>query len=205
MDTKAPPNPDSDATLAELASLGMRAARAVAQMMEIEQEAADVVASWLPEKGREPASLTEAHTAGHGVDMVTEAMQHAVPRIEALTRAFERVSRSVRYTVALTRRIEAGWPRAASDNRQAMVRRQIARGVTEAIRREAVGEAAERLFDSLAERMEDPGLEHDIAVLPVDQIIRRICRDLGLAAATLRSLGDGQPPTPDTGWAVDTS
>ena len=45
MDAKEPPNPDLAAALAELASLGMRAARVVTRLMEIEREAADVVAS----------------------------------------------------------------------------------------------------------------------------------------------------------------
>ena len=50
------------------------------------------------------------------------------------------------------------------------------------IRREADGEAAERLFDELAERLDDSTLEQDILALPVDEIVRRIGRDLKLAA-----------------------
>ena len=48
-----------------------------------------------------------------------------------LTRALERSSRLVRRCVALTKRIEAGWPRGARvDDRAAMVRRQVKRGVS---------------------------------------------------------------------------
>ena len=183
MDATAAPDPDFDATLAELAALGMRAARVVTRMLEIEQAAAEVAASWLPAMGHAAASLGEAVAAGQGVDSVAAAMADAVPRVEVLALALDRVSRSVRRSVALLRRMQAGWPRAASsDDRTAMVRRQVARRVTDMIRNAADGEAAERLFDELAERLGDPAIEHEILALPVEEIVRRISRDLGLAA-----------------------
>jgi hypothetical protein len=189
MDATTAANPDSDAMLAELAALGMRAARVVTRMMEIEQAAAEIAASWLPESGRTEASLGEAIAAGQGVDSVTTAMAAAVPRVEVLALALDRVSRSVRRSLALMRRMQAGWPRAASpDDRAAMVRRQVARGVATLIRREADGEAAERLFDELAERIDDPALDNDILALPVEEIVRRISRDLGLADAHAAAL-----------------
>ena len=203
MDAKETPNPDLAAALAELASLGMRAARVVTRLMEIEREAADVVASWLPAPGGQPASLSEAVASGQDVDAVTAAMAQAVPRAEVLARALDRVSRSVRRTVALIERMKAGWPRAApADDRQAMLRRQVARGVAEVIRRESDGEAAERLFDELAERLDDPGVMAEIGVLPEEEVVRRICRDLGLAVAAIRHIGDASP---QDGWPVDTS
>ncbi len=61
-----------------------------------------------------------------------------------------------------------------------MTRRQVARGVGEAIVRRATGEAAERLFDDLYDRldaMDAEGLDR-----PAEAVIAAICRDLGLEA-----------------------
>jgi hypothetical protein len=213
MDATAAPDADFDAKLAELAGLGMRAARVVTRMMEIEQAASDIAASWLPEMGTTAASLGDAIAAGQAVDTVTAAMAEAVPRVEVLALALDRVSRSVRRSLALLRRMQAGWPAAASpDDRAAMVRRQVARGVGDMIRREADGEAAERLFDELAERLDDCELERHILDRPVDEIVRRIGRDLGLAAGARRlhsRRGQSSPPplldAGATGSAPDTS
>jgi hypothetical protein len=196
-----PPDPTFDAMLGELAALGMRAARVLTRMMEIEQAAAEVAASWLPEMGQTAPSLGEAVAAGQGVDTMAAAMAEAVPRVEVLALALDRVSRSVRRSVALMRRMQAGWP-CAADDRAAMVRRQVARGVAGLIRREAEGEAAERLFDELAERLDDPALEPDILALPVEEIVRRIGCDLGLAAGGLAAdaheASFGTPPRTQT-------
>ena len=190
MDATAAPDPNFDATLTELAALGMRAARVVARMMEIEQAAAEISAIWLPERGHTAASLGEAVAAGQALDTVAAAMAPAVPRVEVLALALDRVSRSVRRSLALMRRMQAGWPRAASpDDRAAMVRRHVARRVADLIRRDTDGEAAERLFDELAERMDDPGLDQDFLALPVEEIVLRISRDLGLATDALAAEG----------------
>ena len=194
MDATAAP----DATLTELAALGLRAARVVTRMMEIEQAAAEIAASWLPTAQTPAASLSEAITAGQDADALALAMTQAVPRVEILALALDRVTRSVRRSIALMRRLQAGWPHAAPDDRGAMVRRQVARAVAETIRGRADGEAAERLFDDLAERMDDPTLQDEILSLPVDQIVRRICRDLGLAAEVL-AVPNPEPPHRDTG------
>jgi hypothetical protein len=60
MDATATPEINVDATLSELAALGMRAARVVTRMMEIEQDAAEIAASGLPERGGTAGSLGEA-------------------------------------------------------------------------------------------------------------------------------------------------
>jgi hypothetical protein len=192
MDAKAFPNPDLDATLGELAALGMRAARVVTRVMEIEQTIVDGVAAWLPQPGHIPASLSEAQAAGLEVDAAAAAMARTVPRIEILARALDRLSRSVRHSIALMRRMQAGWPRAGSydraDDHIAMVRRQVARSVAEVIRREAQGEAAERLFDDLAERLDDPAFADELLVLPPEEVVRRVCRELGLVTAQLQAM-----------------
>ena len=150
--------PTHDAMLAELASLGMRAGRVVVRLIEVEQAAVDVIAAWLPAPGGDTTALADALAEGQAVDAVQAATLVAVPRVEVLARALDRISRSVRRSIALRRRLEAGWLGAGSvDDRAAMVRRQVARSVGEAIRRESDGEAAERLFDELAERMGGTG------------------------------------------------
>ena len=177
-----PPSFDAEATVHDLATLGMRVARAVARLVEIETEVAEIVASDLPARGRWPAGLGEATEAGMALDMAETVLAKAGPRVAELTRAFDRVSRSVRRSVALGKRLQAGWPvRAVGDTRVAMVRRQVSQGVAEAIRQAATGDAAERLFDDLAEQLDDPALDGEIAVLPVEAIVARIRRDLGLA------------------------
>ncbi|WP_158747845.1 hypothetical protein [Acidisphaera sp. L21] len=207
MDTPFAPNPapGPDATLTELAALGLRAARVVTRMMEIEQAAADITASWLPDVTSPATTLDESIATGQGVDAVAEAMAQAVPRVEILARALDRTSRSVRRSIALMRRMQAGWPGAASDNRAAMVRRQVARGVADSIRQHADGEAAERLFDELADRMDDPALRDEILTLPVDQVVRRICRDLAQFRSDMTALmensADGAAAEARGSWA----
>ena len=184
--------PTHDAMLAELASLGMRAGRVVVRLIEVEQAAVDVIAAWLPAPGGDTTALADALAEGQAVDAVQAATLVAVPRVEVLARALDRISRSVRRSIALRRRLEAGWLGAGSvDDRAAMVRRQVARSVGEAIRREIDGEAAERLFDELAERMEEPEVAAESLTLPVEELVRRVCRDLGLA---VDALGEEMPP-----------
>ena len=186
MNSRQPANPAAEGMLNELAALGVRGARVVTRLMEIEQAAAEVVALWLPEPGAEKRSFAGASAAGLAVDAVNEAMAQATARADALARAFDRLSRSVRRSLAMIERMAAGWPRAGSvDDRAAMLRRQVAGDVARVIRRDRDGEAAERLFDELAERLEDPALDRELADLPVDQVVRRICRDLGLAGQAI--------------------
>ena len=180
--------------LIDLAALGMRAARLVVGMMEIEQAAADIAAADLPKAGAIPASVTEATLIGLSLDQVTQLMAGAVPRIERLARVFERASRAVRRSVALKQRIEAGWPRIGrADDRAAMVQRQAARGTAEVIRRTSESDdTAERLFDDLADRLDDPWMEQALLDPPVDDVVRSIRGDLGVVADDLRALGGGE-------------
>ena len=195
MNIASPSQAVPDTMLSELASIGMRAARTVARLMEIEQAAADIVAAGLVAPTPAPVSLEQAVAAGQSVDAVVAAMEQAVPRIEMLARALDRVSRSVRRSLALLRRMEAGWTGAGrSDDRAAMVRRQVARGVADVIHRQCDDEAAERLFDELAERMDGPELTPELDGVAVDELVRRICRDLGLVATALTDSDSGEHP-----------
>ena len=62
------------------------------------------------------------------------------------------------------------------------------------IHRQCDDETAERLFDELAERMDGPELTPELDGLAVDELVRRICRDLGLAATALADLDAGEQP-----------
>jgi hypothetical protein len=66
-----------------------------------------------------------------------------------------------------------------------MARRQIARGVEDAIGREADGERAEQLTEALAERLESLDVENELSERPAEEIIAEICRELGLAKAQM--------------------
>jgi hypothetical protein len=169
--------------LMELVGLGVRIARVAAEAAEAEGRIVAIVAAGLPARVDIAGSLGEAQDSGFAVDTAEAALAQSTPRIATAAQAFERVSRAVRRTAALMQRIECGWPRhAGSDDRRAMARRQIARSVGEVIARQAHGEAAERLFDDLAERLDrlelDGGLEQ-----PVNIVVAEICRDLGLSLA----------------------
>jgi hypothetical protein len=117
-----------------------------------------------------------------------------VARAQAISVAFARVSRSLRLTVLLAERLDRGWAtRGVADDRFAMARRQIARGVEDAIGREADGERAEQLTETLAERLESLDVENELGERPVEEIIGEICRELGLAKAQMTP----RPPSRD--------
>jgi hypothetical protein len=104
-----------------------------------------------------------------------------VARAEAVAAAFTRVSRSVRLTVLMVERLDRGWARPRNaDDRQAVAKRQIARGVAEAIAGQAEGERAAELSGRLRERLDSPDWENEFASRPAEEVIAIICRDLGL-------------------------
>ncbi len=196
MNPEASPNRIHDDVLSELADLGMRMARVVVRLGEAEQAAVDIVTWDMPKAGVQPGSAAEAHAAGASLDGLAAWMAGAVPRVDLLARALERISRSVRRSVALAKRIDAGWPRVRSaDDRPAMIRRQVKQDVSEVIRRVTESDdTAERLFDELYERLEDPGFEQEMFGRPVTEIVRRFCRDLGLAAGDSRAVARDAAP-----------
>lgn len=178
------PRPSADPALRdallELVGLGVRIARVAAEMAEVEGRVVAAVAAGLPASVDDAGSLAETQAAGMAVDAAEQALAQGAPRVASAAQAFDRVSRAVRRTVALVRRLECGWPRRAGpDDRQAMARRQIARELGDRITRHAEGEAAERLFDDLAERLETLELEGGLEQ-PVEAVVAAICRDLGL-------------------------
>ncbi len=105
------------------------------------------------------------------------------PTVQDTAAAFDRISRAVRRTVALARKIaEPLPPRADTGQQRVAARRRILREVADVIQRRAEGVEAEAMHAELSERLDAPDLEDDIDGRPVAEIIADICRDLGLAA-----------------------
>ena len=60
-------------------------------------------------------------------------------------------------------------------------------------------DTAERLFDDLYERLDDPGFEQAVARLPGGGAVRQVCRDLGLATGDGRVGRGASDPAPLAG------
>ena len=165
----------------DLVMLGVRIARVATEVAEADGKIVALLAAELPARIANHESITEAQLAGLSVDAADAALKPATARVAAAGLTFERVSRAVRRTAALMQRIESGWPRrGGSDDRRAMARRQVARSVGEAITRRADGEAAERLFDDLSERLDALELDGSLEDRPAEVIVAAICRELGV-------------------------
>jgi hypothetical protein len=176
------------AALAELVQIGLSVARMVGRVAEAETALAEMASRTRVAEGVSAlaGSLAEAIEADRAAAAATEAREPVVARTEAVAGAFARVSRAIRLTVLLAERLDRGWARGGMpDDRPAMARRQIARGVADVIAREADGERAERLTEALAARLEALDRESGTLDRPTDEIIRDICRDLGLDPARL--------------------
>ena len=193
----SPADPVLRDALVELVGLGMRIARVAADVAEAEGRVVAVVAAGLPESV-DAGSLAEAQAAGRAVDAAGLALAQASPRIGEAARAYDRAARAVRRLAALVQRLDCGWrPRGGADDHPAMVRRQAAREVGERIARRAEGEAAERLFDDLAERLDaledEGGLDR-----PAEAVIAALCRDLELepSASEDSAAPPRAPPSP---------
>jgi hypothetical protein len=111
--------------------------------------------------------------------------------------------------VLLAERLDQGWARRSGaddrrDDRRAMAKRQIARGVADAIADEADGARAERLTEALADRLESLDTLDDIGNRPAEEIIRDICRDLGVdpVRMRLRAGSDETAPVVETSLPV---
>lgn len=98
--------------------------------------------------------------------------------------AIDRISRAIRRTIALARKIaEPLPPRATTSSGQhrTAARRSIIREVEDVIQRTVDGAEAEALHVELSERMDAPELEDEIDHRPVAEVIADFCRDLGIA------------------------
>ena len=106
-----------------------------------------------------------------------------VPAIPDPAPAFERLARTVRRCIAqaqlLSRPVSPDPARERTRAREALIR-----GAEDAICRKArrdPGTDTDTLRAELAERLEDPALEFDLAGRPVADVVEDICRDLGVA------------------------
>jgi hypothetical protein len=98
--------------------------------------------------------------------------------------AFDRISRAVRRTIALARKVAEPIPPAAErhDQHRVAARRRIIREVEDTIQRTTGDADADTLHAELVDRLDGPDLDDDIDQRPIADIIADICRDLGLGA-----------------------
>ena len=124
---------------------------------------------------------------GMGLDIARAV--HAQAQTEAtadtaalapLAGAFDRVSRAVRRTIALARRLDDPAPRPAGKQRAA-ARARILRHVEDAIHRGERPGNHDRLHAELHERLDGPDLDDEIDHRDIPDIVADICRDLGIA------------------------
>ena len=101
-----------------------------------------------------------------------DAKEDADPTI-----AFDRIARTIRRTIALSRHLAENRP---APQNQAAARARLIRGVEDAIHRKHRESGGDSLYAELAERLEDPALEFDLTTRTPDELIEEICRDLGI-------------------------
>ena len=187
-DDAAPAPEHFRAALAELVQIGMSVARMVGRAAEAETALAEAASTATVADGVPPlaTSLAEAIEADQAAAAAGEARRAVITRTEIVAAAFNQTARAIRRTILLAERLDRGWARPiAADTRQAMARRQIARAVSDAIAHEAEGDRAERLTDALTERLDSLDTLDDVTSRPAEDIIRDICRDLGLDPARM--------------------
>ena len=194
-DTTSAPEPFR-AALAELVQVGMSVARMVGRAAEAETALAEAAATATVAEGVSPlaTSLAEAMAADQAAAAAGEARRAVITRTEIVAAAFAKTARAIRRTIFMAERLDRVWARpVAADDHLAMARRQIARAVSDAIARDAEGDRAERLTETLAERLDALDTLDDVTSRPAEDIIRDICRDLGLDPARMTPRPAAQP------------
>ncbi len=109
--------------------------------------------------------------------------------LQDLAAAFDSISRTVRRCIMLAQSLDTPKPsaRTLTPNRTA-ARKRILRAVEDTLGRQDYDDSyrdcdpTEALHAELLDRMDAPDLDRDIAIRPIDDIIKDILRDLGLAA-----------------------
>jgi hypothetical protein len=124
----------------------------------------------------------EAHTQAE----YTERVQNTDPYLSERqdpTVAFERITRAVRRTMVLVRKLNEPLPppAASKSEHRTAARKRIIRDVEDTIQRTTKDDEAESLHAELLDRLDGPDLDEDIDQRPVAEIITDICRDLGIA------------------------
>ena len=122
--------------------------------------------------------LDDLVALGHDLARQVHAAAGNDLTLEAATIAFDRIARTVRRTVLLSRRLGD----APARDRTAAARREIIRRVEDAITRTSnKDEDRPTLRAELQERLDAPELDDEIGTRPTPDIILDIIRDLGLA------------------------
>lgn len=177
--------------LAELFAIGLTVARMVGETAQAEIEKAVIAA-----KVRKQADARHLNEALEMDKVLADAgtPEMAIQRTEAVAAAYNQVARAVRRTALLAERFERGWAtRPVADDSHAMAKRQILRGVAEAIETTEPRERADRLSEALAERMDSPEMAEEIGNRPAEEIIAAVCRDLGVDVGRMGAVEPSLP------------
>ena len=201
MDAPAAPTP-LDATLYQLAALSMRAVEVAvphdgARARRRRGRRRNPARPRAPPRRRWPRPSPPAKPSTPW----PQPWRRATPHIEILARAVDRLGRSVRRTVALISRRQAGWPAPSQAGRRRPNRHRQPPGHGPPpgrprrrrhhplrVRRRSRRAPVRRPRRT---RLDDPDLAEEIQALPVEEVVRRICRDLGLTKPRQ------PPPSPD--------
>jgi len=143
----------------------------------------------LPQQAAAQAQAPQQHPA----PQPTPAPAPSPDAVAPLAIAYDRITRAVRRCIALARSLNdpAHSPKHPAPNRTAArtaARKQILRAVEDTLGRQdyddsyRVCDPTEALHAELLDRMDAPDLDRDIESRPIDNIIKDVLRDLGLAA-----------------------
>jgi hypothetical protein len=148
---------------------------------------------------QQAAALAPQATDGQPAPQATSAQPAPAPApakapapaasLQDLAAAFDSISRTVRRCIMLAQSLDTPKPpaRTPAPDRTA-ARKHILRAVEDTLQRQDYDDSyrdcdpTEVLHAELLDRMDAPDLDRDIANRPIDDIIKDILRDLGLAA-----------------------
>ena len=105
-------------------------------------------------------------------------------RTATLTAAFDRAVRCVRRTALLIQHLHAPEPRAEAGARtraRTRILRTCEHAIDRAVHNGHAGRDPAAIRRELLERLDEPGLDDDLAHRPLPEIIAELCDDLGLA------------------------
>jgi len=146
---------------------------------------------------QQAAALASLATDGSPVSQATAAQPAPAPApaasLQDLAAAFDSISRTVRRCIMLAQSLDTPKPpaRTPAPDRTAdrtAARTRILRAVEDTLGRQdyddsyRVCDPTEALHAELLDRMDAPDLDRDIESRPIDDIIKDVLRDLGLAA-----------------------
>ncbi len=168
--------------MADLVQIGMSVARMVGHAAEAETALAEAAAAVGVVEDVLPiaTSLAEAIEADRASAAAAEARRDFVARTEIVAAAFAQVARAIRRTVLLAERMDRGWARPAGADG-----RSIAPAMGGKRARNADEADATCGTDVYRERLDSLDTLDDIEGRPDHEIIRGICRDLGVDPARM--------------------